>query len=167
MEAWENSPKGVRAGGMAPPLASCSTWGNRPCCTSPRQHSRDSLCWLQHLGELSLLLSWAELASWPQWYAPGRADRLTNSATTQTQIQDFELAYPNMYPMYKLLELLRGLALQNQSYTISKTQSNNKVSGRILTEDPVLNRTEARGLRPYRLLRAMNSCKKKLFGHTV
>lgn len=42
VEVWENSPKGMRAGGMAPSLASCSTWGNRPCCTSPRHHSRAS-----------------------------------------------------------------------------------------------------------------------------
>ena len=29
---------------------------------------------------------------------------LTNSATTQAHIQDFELVHPNIYPIYELLE---------------------------------------------------------------
>ena len=30
---------------------------------------------------------------------------LTNSATTQAQVQCFELAHPNIYPIYELLKL--------------------------------------------------------------
>ena len=29
---------------------------------------------------------------------------MTSSATTQAQIQGFELAHPNIYPIYELLE---------------------------------------------------------------
>ena len=89
------------------------------------------------MGKLSLLLSWAVLEIWHQWHEPGRPVRLTNSLTTQMQIQGFELAHPSIYPMYKLPELLRGLVLQNQSYTTSMTQRNNKEFGKILREDPV------------------------------
>lgn len=38
------------------------------------------------------------------------------------QIQSFVLAHPSIYPMHKLLELLEGLVLQDQSYTISMTR---------------------------------------------
>ena len=33
---------------------------------------------------------------------------LTNSATTQAQIQGFELAHLNIYLIYELLELMKG-----------------------------------------------------------
>ena len=33
---------------------------------------------------------------------------LTNSVTTQTQIHDFELAYPNIYFICELLEYVKG-----------------------------------------------------------
>jgi hypothetical protein len=48
---------------------------------------------------------------------------LSNSATTQAQIQSFELAQPNIYPICKLLECVKEPVLQNQSYRISMTQA--------------------------------------------
>ena len=47
---------------------------------------------------------------------------LINSATFQAQIQGFELAHPNIYPIYELLECVKGLVLQNQSCRTSVTQ---------------------------------------------
>ena len=60
---------------------------------------------------------------------------LTNSAT-QAQIQGFELAYSNIYPIYYLLEYVKGLVLQIQSCRISTTQTNNRRSERSPHEDP-------------------------------
>ena len=46
---------------------------------------------------------------------------MTSSATTQAQIQGFELAHPNIYLIYELLEHVKGLTLQNQNCRISMT----------------------------------------------
>jgi hypothetical protein len=61
-----------------------------------------------------------------------RASGLTNSATSQTQIQSLELAQPTIYPIYELLEYVKEPVLQKQSYKISMTQGNNP------GENPVL-----------------------------
>lgn len=60
------------------------------------------------------------------WCGYCRASKLTNSATTQVQIQGFELTHPNSCSIYELLECVKGLALQIQSCQISITQDNNK-----------------------------------------
>ena len=59
-----------------------------------------------------------------------RASRLTSSDTSQAQIQGFELAHPNIYPINELLECMKGLVLQIQNYRISMTQGNNRISER-------------------------------------
>ena len=43
---------------------------------------------------------------------------LTNLTTTQAKIQGFELAYPNIYPIYDLLKYMKGPVLHNQSCRI-------------------------------------------------
>lgn len=43
-------------------------------------------------------LTWAKQKSWPLWHGCRTAGRLTNTTTTQAQIQDLELADPNIYP---------------------------------------------------------------------
>lgn len=91
--------------------------------------------WSCPLPEVTLSeLTKAKLESWPWWYGCGRAGKLTNSAITQAQIQGFEVAQPNIYPIYELLEHLKGSVLQIQSWRVSMTQGNN----RIAFEDPVL-----------------------------
>ena len=52
------------------------------------------------LGELAL----AVLESSPWWCGFGKAGGLTKSASTQVQIQGFELAHPIIYPIDGLLE---------------------------------------------------------------
>lgn len=42
--------------------------------------------------------------TWPQWHGCRRAGRLINSATSQAQILNFELAHCNAYPLCELLE---------------------------------------------------------------
>ena len=63
---------------------------------------------------------------------------LTSSDTSQAQIQGFELAHPNIYPINELLECMKGLVLQIQNYRISMTQGNNRISERSPSEVPVL-----------------------------
>lgn len=63
---------------------------------------------------------------------------MTNSATIQIQIQDFELAHPNIYPIYELLEHAKEQLLQIQSCRVSMAQSNNRVSEKSSCEDAVL-----------------------------
>jgi len=67
----------------------------------------------------------------------GRADRLTNLATTRAQIQGFEVAHPKIYLIYGLLECGKGPVLLTQSCRISMTLGNNKVTERSPGEDPV------------------------------
>ena len=45
------------------------------------------------------------------WVAE-KAGRLTNSDTTQAQIQGFELTHSNIYPIYEQLEHVKGPVLQ-------------------------------------------------------
>ena len=45
---------------------------------------------------------------------------MTKSDTTQVQIQGFEMAHPNIYPIYELIQCLKGPVLQTQSCRISK-----------------------------------------------
>lgn len=54
--------------------------------------------------------------------------RLTNSATTQSLFQGSELAHPNNYPFYELLESMKGPVLQIQGCRISMTQGNSRLS---------------------------------------
>jgi hypothetical protein len=64
------------------------------------------------------------------WKCGHRRDGwLTNSATTQAQIQSFGLDHAVIYPIDELLEL---------SCRISMTQGNNRMSEKSLSEDPVL-----------------------------
>ena len=67
-----------------------------------------------------------------------------------------QLVYPNIYPIYELLEHLKGLVLHIQSCNmIQTTQSNNRVS----SIDSV---AEARSLVPDQRPTAMNICKLKI-----
>ena len=56
--------------------------------------------------------------------------------TNPAQIQGYELAHLNIHPVYELLELAKGLDLQAQSYRISMTQDNNRISKRNPSEGP-------------------------------
>ena len=55
----------------------------------------------------------------------------------EAQIQGFELAYPNIYPIYELLEHTKGPVMQIQSCKIFMVQDN-RISERSLREVPVL-----------------------------
>lgn len=46
---------------------------------------------------------------------------MTNSATTQAQIQGFELTHPNIYLRHELLECMKEPVLQIQSCRITMT----------------------------------------------
>ena len=59
-----------------------------------------------------------------------------NIATTQAQIQSYELTHPNIYPICELH--VKELVLQTQSCRTSMTHSNNSISKRSPIEDPVL-----------------------------
>jgi hypothetical protein len=53
---------------------------------------------------------------------------LTSSSTSQAQIQGFELAHPNIYPIDELLKYMKGPVPQIQNYRMSMTQGNNRIS---------------------------------------
>jgi hypothetical protein len=86
-------------------------------------------------GELALVV----------WYR--RAGGLTNSATIQAQIQGFELAQPNISPIYQPLEHMKGFVLQTQNCRVIMTQGNNRISKRNLHKDPLC-AAEGRVLEP-------------------
>lgn len=56
--------------------------------------------------------------------------QLNNSATTEAQIQGFELTDPNIYPSINCWEYMKGSVLENQSYKIFITQGNNRTKER-------------------------------------
>ena len=64
--------------------------------------------------------------------------RLTSSDTSQAQIQGFELAHPNIYPIKELLKCMKRLVLQIQNYRIFMTRGNNRISERSPSEVSVL-----------------------------
>lgn len=68
------------------PLTGCNAWKSRPC-TSPGQQDRAG----PGVGLQSM-----------------RAGGLTRSDTSQAQIQGFELAHSNIYPISELLECTKG-----------------------------------------------------------
>ena len=47
---------------------------------------------------------------------------MINLATTQAQFYSFELAHPNIYHIYDLLEYMKGPVLHTQSCRTSMTQ---------------------------------------------
>ena len=49
------------------------------------------------------------------WYVYRRAGRQTNSANTQTQIQGFNLAHPNIYLIYEVLNQERSWSFRSKS----------------------------------------------------
>ena len=61
---------------------------------------------------------------------------LTNSVTTQTQIQGFELAYPNIYFICELLEYVKGPVLQIQSCRITTTTTTTTTTSQEFREEP-------------------------------
>ena len=72
---------------------------------------------------------------------------MTNSITTQGQIQDLELAHHNIYSIYELQVHMKVLVLQFQSYRISMTQGSN-IGERFWDKPSVDSVAEARGLQP-------------------
>ena len=48
------------------------------------------------------------------------------------------MAHPNIYPIYELLECVKGLVLKTQSCSISMTQGNYRISKRSYSEEPGL-----------------------------
>lgn len=62
---------------------------------------------------------------------------LTNPATTQAQSQGSKFTHPNIHPIYDLAQHLKGPVLQFQSFKISMTQDNSRVSRRSPSEGPV------------------------------
>lgn len=90
-------------------------------------------------GELApSLASYHRQESWPWWRVCRSAGRLTNSATTQAQIQDSEMTHHDISPIHELLVFMKGLVLQNQSCRVSMTQGNNRTSEKSPGEDLVL-----------------------------
>jgi hypothetical protein len=90
--------------------------------------------WVSYLGQCWRSLRW--------WCGCRRAGGLTNSATTQAQIQGFELVYPNICPIYELLEHVTDTVLQIPTCSISMTENNNMISERSLRMDLLLSRSQ-------------------------
>lgn len=91
------------------------------------------------------------------WLASKRTNDLTNLGTTQTQIQAFELAQSKTYPIYELLEYMKGLALQNQGLHDSGQQQDIQTKpGRETRIDSV---AEAISFKPDQWLIALKVCK--------
>lgn len=84
------------------------------------------------------VLTWAKQKSWPWWCGCRRAGGLANLASTQAQIQGPELAHTNIYPMYELLECVKGLVLKTQRRRISLTRGYNRIAKRSPSEKPIL-----------------------------
>ena len=83
-------------------------------------------------------LARAMVESSPWWWRQRRTGGLSNSAATQAQNEDFELAQPNINPIYNLPAHVTGHVLQTQGCKkTSMTQGNNRMPKRNPTEGPV------------------------------
>jgi hypothetical protein len=78
------------------------------------------------------------------------------SDASQAQIQGFELAHPNIYPIDELLEGVKGPVPQIQNYKISMTQGNDRIAEMSPSEDP-----EAGDFEPDQQLIVTNICKQR------
>jgi hypothetical protein len=67
-----------------------------------------------------------------------RTGRLTSADNFQFQIQMLKLAHPNIYPIEELWEDVKVLVLEIQTYRISMTQGNGRISERSPSEVPLL-----------------------------
>lgn len=67
-----------------------------------------------------------------------RTGGLTTLVTNQEKFHDVDLARSNIYPIYELLEHVKGPVLLNHSCRISVTHDNSKISKRSLHEGPEL-----------------------------
>lgn len=63
---------------------------------------------------------------------------MTSSVTTQAHILGLELAHPNIYTIYDLLESVKGLVLQNGSHRVFMTWGSNTIFKRSFHESPVM-----------------------------
>lgn len=84
------------------------------------------------MGGLARAVSAGELTLVGRW---GRVDGLTSSATSQAQIQGFELVHSRPYIICELLGHVKGQVLLIQNCRISMKQRNNRRSP---GEDPGL-----------------------------
>jgi hypothetical protein len=89
--------------------------------------------WQHHGGIVRAVL---ERFFW--WCCCWRGSKLTSSAATHDQIQDFELASLKNDTICDILENAEGLVLRIQSCRIFMPQSNNRITGRRPSEDPIL-----------------------------
>lgn len=48
------------------------------------------------------------------------------------------MVHPNIYPICELLQCMKGQVLQNQSGRFSMTQSNDRITKKSASEDPIL-----------------------------
>lgn len=64
----------------------------------------------------------------PWWSGHRRADGLTDSASTQVQIQGFELAHSYSYPIYEQLELEKELVRRTKAARSGQPQTVQEVS---------------------------------------
>ena len=65
-------------------------------------------------------------------------EQASRFSTSQAQIQGFELALPNIYPMHKLLDCMKEPILHMKNYRIFMAQGSNRMSERSPREDPAL-----------------------------
>ena len=70
-----------------------------------------------------------EPTDWESWQA--------NSDTTQAQIQSFDLAYANIYPIDELLECMKGLVLQIKMQGLQDTEPQQNFQEESLSGDSV------------------------------
>ena len=61
-----------------------------------------------------------------------------SSATTQTHILGLGLAHSIIYPIFDLLECVKGLVLWNKNPRISMTRDNSTIAERSFGEGPVV-----------------------------
>lgn len=67
---------------------------------------------------------------------------MNNYTASQVSIQGFEFIHHKIYPIYDLLEHMKGLVFHTKSCRVTMTQGNNIISARSLHQDE-----QARGLK--------------------
>lgn len=126
LESWPQWHEHGRAHPVSCQLP--SNWPSDLAWANGRGDPGGPQTWPGQMGELALVA----------WARKEESEGLTNSATTQTRIQTFRLAHPNIYPNYELL---------HQSCRTSITQGNSRLS-ESQRESSIASVAEVRGPEP-------------------
>ena len=105
---------------------------------------------------------------WRAWFCCLSTGGLNNYTASQVSIQGFEVIHHKIYPIYDLLEHMKGLVFHTKSCRVTMTQGNNKdVQEESQWRSSIDSVAEGRDLKSDQWLIAVNICKQSYVDKSV